>query len=112
MKTFVFSKTLKIEAILERIPSSHLELVHIEDEEKLLEHGSEKCLLIIDIDTVKDHGFVLASKMATDPNKRAVIIGVTTLDVNSVGAKFDFFFNRYEDISTHFEEIRCRYEEI
>lgn len=112
MKIFIYSHNSNLNHYLDEITGHSFEVVDITSEEELFEHEFEKCILVIDIDSVKDHGFSLASKLASKPEKKYLIVGVTTLEVNSRDSKFDFFFNSFKELKECFETVVEKYEKI
>ena len=112
MKIFYFTLKENVNDLLVNISKSSFSMTKINSEDELFEHDFEKCILIIDIDTLKDHGFTLATKLSMMPNRKAVIIGVTTLDVDSSESKFDFFFDSLESVKKNINKIVTAYEKI
>ena len=105
MKIYIFSHDSILKQDLEKMTNHTFEIIDIESEEDMILCDIERCILIVDIDSVKDTGFSIASKMANRPDKTSLIIGVTTLDVDSTDSKFDFFFHSIEEFKMSFEEI-------
>lgn len=109
MKLFVFSKKAELSQTFHHL---NLEFSEVDLDHDFSDLEDGKCLIIIDIDVLKEEGFKLASKLSSSADFKAVIIGVTKLDVDSRGSKFDFFLNSYEEVKEKFQEIVQRYEEI
>lgn len=109
---FVYSYNLELNHCLSDLVSEQSKIEKIANEEELFQHEFERCVLVIDVDSVRDHGFSLASKLATKADKLSIIVGVTTLDVDSRASKFDFFFSSFEELNSRFDEVVKMYEEI
>ncbi len=112
MKIFVFSQGQKIEQQLSQLKLDNCRFIHVTSEDELFEHEAEKSILIVDIDSVKDYGFILASKIAGRSDKRCLLVGITTMDVDPRDTKFDFFLGSFNEIKNRFKEIVCRYDEM
>jgi hypothetical protein len=112
MKFFYLTKNDNLGEILNQATHFDFKVIKILREDEVFEHDFEKCVLVIDIDEYKEHGFTLASKLSTMPDRKALIIGITTLDVDFTDSKFDFFFESFESVMNHFDEIVAKYEKI
>lgn len=112
MKIFYLTKNNNLGDLLGQSTEFQYQVIALKDEHELFDHDFEKCVLVIDLDTFMDHGFSLAVKLSNQPEKKALIIGVTTLEVDATDSKFDFFFDSIESVNKNFEAIVERYEEI
>ncbi|MCB9063051.1 MAG: hypothetical protein H6622_16125 [Halobacteriovoraceae bacterium] len=112
MKIFSISKSEQFGQMLKKVLKGKYQVESLENEAGLFEHDYDKCMLVIDIDTLQDHGFTLAAKLSAIPDRKALIVGITTFEVDSVDAKFDFFFSSLNSIDENLDLILERYEQI
>lgn len=112
MKIYIYSKNSNLDHALNEITHYQFEIVLLDSEEELFRHELEKGVLVIDIDSVGDHGFTLATKLAHRLERQALIVGVTTLQLDSSDSKFDFFFNSFRELKENFEEVMELFQTI
>lgn len=111
MNVFCLSKNEESEILSFLATREGVDTYLIDHDEEVEEHDVEKCIILIDIDTFKDHGFTLASRISAKDNKVALVVGVTTMVVDSTSSKFDFFFSSIESFIEKFDSILDKYEQ-
>lgn len=84
----------------------------ISREEDLFKCDSAKCLIVIDIDSLMDRGFTLASKLSQSFEGKCILVAVTTHDIDSRDSKFHFFLKSIEDFHQRYTEIMQKYDEV
>ena len=76
-----------------------------QDEGEIFEHCRERCVIIIDINHLRDHGFSLASRIARVHKRECFIVGLCTLPVDYQNSYFDYFFTSLSSLKNHFYSI-------
>ena len=112
MKIILLTTKINSGEEFKKIMGSEAEVTQVESEGELAQYENEKSILIIDIDTLLDHGFSVATKMANNPENRFLLIGVTTLEVDSRDSKFTFIFSSLSEVKERLEEVKLSYEKI
>jgi len=88
----------------------HFEIIRVKNASDLYQYDDEKCVIMIDIDTLKDHGFVLASRLSINTKRKALIVGITTLDVDTQDSQFNIFFKSFKEVIEKFDLIIKEYD--
>lgn len=110
MHLFIFSPE---EQSIDAMQTLNIEIKKISDSNPDLETFQfESSIVIIDINSLKDMAFTLASKISILKSKPRLILGVTSADIDSRGSKFDFFFQDFNEIVERFDEVKNRYEQV
>ena len=112
MKLFLMTKRVGLEKFLEAVTQNDFAVVKVSSEAELFKHDIEKCVLVIDIDSFKDHGFALATKLSNFPQRRSLIVGIASWDVDSADSGFDLFFDSFEAVKENLQMIMEEYEKL
>jgi len=112
MKIILLTKKNNSGDELKSILGNEAEIIQVENEVELIKYERDKAVLIIDIDTLLDHGFSVATKIANNPGNCFLLIGMTTLNVDSRDSKFKFIFSSLSEVKERLEEVKLSYEKI
>lgn len=109
-KLYLYSGNTALEEFFEMTGQHHFEIIRVKNASDLYQYDDEKCVIMIDIDTLKDHGFVLASRLSINTKRKALIVGITTLDVDTQDSQFNIFFKSFKEVIEKFDLIIKEYD--
>ena len=112
MKIVVFSNNANPDIFIENLSNKNYETLKISGNTHFESQDLANSIVIIDIDSMRDQGFTIASKIAGKTPGKKVVVAVSTLEVDSRDSKFDLFFNSFTEVFTKLKEIIRKYDEI
>ncbi|MFK7825398.1 MAG: hypothetical protein AB8G05_14690 [Oligoflexales bacterium] len=110
MKIIVFSNNTNPDIFIENLSKQKIHADKFNGPSNIDAIDLANSIIIIDIDSLRDQGFTIASKLANKALGKIIVLAVTTLEVDSRASKFDLFFSSFTEVFDKLKEIKKRYD--
>ena len=111
MKIIVFSNSQNPDIFIENLTKQKFHTIKVHGNSNFDPADLANSITIIDIDSLRDQGFTIASKIAGKVPGKIIVVAVASLEVDSRDSKFDLFCSSFTEVFDKLQEIENKYDE-